>query len=710
MKNWNKKKITKQQVEELTKRYGIDPLTASIYARRGIIEGKDIQYFRETDRRFLHNPFEFTNMEDVVDRILQAQEEEEKVLIFGDRDVDGVTSTTILYEALTSLGIDVRWRLPLGNDGYGLNKAAIDEFIKDYGSLIITVDCGISNNEEIAYAASLGIDVIVLDHHNSPEVLPSPAIIIDPKVEGQGYPFCDISGAAVAFKVVSALRFSKSELYKQEICLLTVRPVNEAYTIDCLKVQNLVKKDFLSETIVPGTVSISKTRLLPFLQGQQIFVWDGATTSRLLKDCFGQGVEFNFLDIRPQVASVIPSVANMSLLKLSTFSKIARYNRDASGEIEGFFNIFVTFMEKQLASQFPQATAAQDRDLQLVALAALADIMPLKDENRILICHGIRAMESGKAREGVLELLSKQNLLGKRLSSVDLSWNIVPVLNAAGRLGKPELAVQLFIEKDPARRDALANDILELNRQRKELGNDAWNISLTHKNDCMEGYGGNLCVVIDKAINRGVSGILASRLVQTYGVPAIVVTVVEGTAIGSMRSCRGYDVTGFLDKLGDIFINHGGHNFAAGFSLEESRLEEFRELLRQYGPTIELGEQNENVEIDAEIPQEYLTPDLLKLVDSFEPYGEQNPELIFMSRHLRIADAMVMGKTEKQHLKLLLDCGKNKWPALFWGEAERLHRDFDKGDYIDILYQVNRNTFNGAESAQMILKDVRISE
>lgn len=710
MKNWNKKKITKQQVEELTKHYGVDPLTASIYARRGITEGKDVLYFRETDRRFLHNPFEFTNMEDVVDRILQAQEEEEKVLIFGDRDVDGVTSTTILYEGLTSLGIDVRWKLPLGNDGYGLNKAAIDEFIKDYGSLIITVDCGISNNDEIAYASSLGIDVIVLDHHNSPEVLPSPAIIIDPKVEGQGYPFCDISGAAVAFKVVSALRFSKSALYKQEICLLTVRPVNDAYTIDCLKVQNLVKKDFLSETIIPGTVSISKTRLLPFLQGQQIFVWDGATTNRLLKECFGQGVEFNFLDIRNEVATVIPSVANMSLLKLSTFSKIARYHKDQSGEIEGFFNIFVTFMEKQLASQFPAATAAQERDLQLVALAALADIMPLRDENRILIHHGIRSMENGKAREGVVELLSKQNLLGKRLSSVDLSWNIVPVLNAAGRLGKPELAVQLFIEKDPAKRDALANDILELNRQRKELGNEAWNIYLTHKDECMEGYGGKLCVVIDSKINRGVSGILASRLVQTYGVPAIVVTVVDGTAIGSMRSCRGYDVTGFLDSLGDIFINHGGHNFAAGFSLEETRLDEFRELLKQYGPTIELGEQNEQVEIDAEIPQDYLTPQLLTLVDSFEPYGEQNPELTFMSTHLRIADAMVMGKTEKQHLKLLLDCGKSKWPALFWGEAERLHRDFDKGDYIDILYQVNRNTFNGAETAQMILKDVRISE
>ncbi len=710
MKNWNKKPITRQQIQQLTAAYGLDPLTASIYARRGIVSGNDVQFFRETDKRFLHNPFEFTNMEDVVDRILQAAEEEEKVLIFGDRDVDGVTSTTILFEGLTALGIDVRWKLPSGNDGYGLNTQAIDDFIKDYGSLIITVDCGISNNNEIAYATSLGMDVIVLDHHNPPATLPSPAIIIDPKVEGQGYPFQDISGAAVAFKVISALRFSKSELYKQEICLLTIRPVNEAYTIECLKVQNLVKKDFLSETIIPGSISISKTRLLPFLSGQQIFVWDGETTGRMLKDCFGQGVEFNFMDIRPQVATLIPSVSAMSLLKVKTLSKIARYHKEQSTEIEGFFNIFVTFMEKQLEKQFPSHKEAEERDLQLVALAALADIMPLKDENRIFLRYGIKSMERGNAREGVLELLSKQNLLGKRISSVDLSWNIVPVLNAAGRLGKPELAVELFIEKDPAKRDALANDILDLNQQRKQLGVEAWSYAQEHKDDCLASYGGKLCVVIDERINRGVSGILASRLVQTYDVPSMAVTIVGDTAIGSMRSCRGYDVTKFLNKLGDIFINHGGHNFAAGFSLEKARLEEFKGLLEQFGPTIELDQQNEDIDVDAEIPHEYLKSDLLQLVDSFEPYGEQNPELLFMSRKLRISDAMIMGKTERQHLKLLLDCGGAKWPALFWGEADRLHRDFDKGDYIDILYQINRNTFNGAESAQMILKDVRISE
>ncbi|WP_318661431.1 DHH family phosphoesterase, partial [Treponema sp.] len=143
MKNWIKKEIQKESVIELTKKYSIDPLTASILTRRGITEGSDILYFLEDDLRFLHNPFLFNQMGDAVDRILDAKDEGEKVLIFGDCDVDGITSTTILYEYLKSLGIDVQFRVPEGDETYGMNKDAVDEFAKNYGTLIITVDCGI---------------------------------------------------------------------------------------------------------------------------------------------------------------------------------------------------------------------------------------------------------------------------------------------------------------------------------------------------------------------------------------------------------------------------------------------------------------------------------------------------------------------------------------------------------------------------------------
>ena len=716
MKNWIKKDVPKEVVKALCDTYGIEPLVASIMVRRGITEGKDIQYFLETDRRFAHSPFEFAAMSDVVDRIMQAADEGEKVLIFGDRDVDGVTSTTVLYDALTSLGIEASWRLPSGNDAYGLNRAAVDDFAAAYGTLIITVDCGISNNEEIAYAASLGMDVIVLDHHNPPPALPAPAdgsasavIIIDPKCADSGYPFADISGCAVAYKVAEALRFAQSELYKQEVCLLSVRPVNEAYTVECIKLQNLVKTGFLSETIIPGTLSISQTRLLPFLSGQQIFVWDGELTKRLLSAAFGSGVEFNLMDIRPEVAKVIPAVGALSLVRLKGLSRIARYNPAAATEIEGFYNIFVTFMEKRLAAESPAHAEASSRDLQLVALAALADIMPLVNENRIFLHHGIAAM-SAKPRAGLTELLSHQNMLGKRITSTELSWNITPALNACGRLGKPELAVELFLEADAAKRDGIAGQILALNQERKRLGGEAWSYATESAAQSLASHGGKLCAVYDERIHRGVSGIVAGRLVQQYGVPAIVMTQVDGTVIGSMRSCRGYDVTGFLGAMADIFINHGGHNFAAGFSLKKERLEEFKARLMQNAPLIELGaDEGETLVIDAELPPAYLKPDVLSVLDKFEPYGEANRELVFMSRALTVFDAQIMGKTDRQHLKLTLDAGSAKWPALFWGEADRLHRDVDKGDKVDVVYTLGRNVFNGVETPQLVLKDLRRS-
>ena len=217
---WVKKAISKEEVEKLKNKFSLDSLTASIFVRRGITSGKDILYFMEDDLRFQHNPFLFNSMEDAVDRILAAvpekdspKEEHEKVLIFGDKDVDGVTATTVLYDELCSLGIDVQYRVPEGDDAYGLSIQAVDDFAKQNGSLIITVDCGISNNAEIEHAADLGIDVIVLDHHNPKENIPSPAIILNAKLSDSGYPFEEISGCAVVYKVVSALRFSKSKWY-----------------------------------------------------------------------------------------------------------------------------------------------------------------------------------------------------------------------------------------------------------------------------------------------------------------------------------------------------------------------------------------------------------------------------------------------------------------------------------------------------------------
>ena len=710
MSEWVKKEISKSEVSELTKRFGINPLVASIFVRRGIKSGRDLLYYLEGDLRFQHNPFLFNSMEDAVDRILQAAEEKEKVLIFGDRDVDGVTATTVLYQGLESLGIDVRYRLPLGDDGYGLSMNAVDDFAKEYGSLIITVDCGISNIQEIAHAAELGMDVIVLDHHNPPEALPSPAIIVDAKTADSGYPFVDISGCAVAYKTVSALRFSRTKWYKMELCLLNARETEEGTVIECVKVRNLVPLSRLVETVVPGEKGIMDTRLPSYLQGQMILVWDEKNVASILENTFGHSAQFNCLDIRPEVAQVIPSVSNLPLSSLKKMSKLAKYGDHEATEIGGFYNIFVSYVNQSQKRENPGMVEQEEKDLQLVALAALADIMPMKNENRIFVSKAIESINSGKTRPGLLELMADVNLLGKRVNSTDLSWVLISNLNAAGRLGQPTLAAELFLSKDQKQREEVARKIVELNMQRKQLSADAQDYGIIQAKNSISNHDEKLCVVIDERINRGVTGILAGRLETSYHVPAIVVTFVDDVAVGSMRSCRGFSATAFLDRMADLFLNHGGHDAAAGFSFKREMLPDFEARLKRLSPDIQLESSSEGTyDVDAEIPLQFLTPDLLSVEDLFEPFGEKNEQLLFMSRNLPVVDAVIMGKGEKQHLKVIVDTGKNKWPCLFWNEGERLHRDFEVGDDIDILFHVERNVFNGMETAQLVLTDLRKS-
>ncbi len=709
MKTWNKKEVPREDVLALHNKYGVDALTASILCRRGITSGKDLMWFLENDFRFCHNPFEFTQMEDAVDRILAAKEEGEKVLIFGDRDVDGITATTVLYQQLKRMGIDVSRRLPAGDDAYGLSVQAVDDFAKNYGSLLITVDCGISNNEAVRHANELGISVIITDHHEAPENLPEADIIVNPKCKDSGYTFKDISGCAVAFKLAEALRFAKTEIYKQQICLMNVIPSEEnssEITVECVKLRNLVRRKKFSRTFRTGETSIAQSGLAEFLRGEQIFVWDKKTSASLLAQVFGSGVEFNMFDIREVASRIIPSLAGVSLEKLKSLSKIARYNPDATSDLDAFFNIFVTYINKKTEQAFPKNREFREKDLQLVMLAVLSDIMPLKDENRIFVRNGLDSINAGRARSGLVELLARQSLLGKKINAHDLGWNVLPVLNAAGRLGTPEQSLNLFLEESPDECDNLASIILDMNEQRKELENNAIDYLGGRPEKQAEKYGGKFCPVFDEKLNRGVIGRIAAVISQRIKAPAIAMTRVGDVFIGSMRSTRGVHCVEFLDKFGDIYINHGGHEGAAGFSLTAQNFEIFKSRFAAAVDTIQLGpDDTEIVDIDAELSPKYLTAGLMQLIDRFEPYGCENRELVFMTKNARIVNAQIMGKTQRTHLKLWLQIGNIKWPALWWGQAEKLGKEFNVGDCIDFLYNYQRNTFNGHEERQLIIVD-----
>ena len=704
---WVKKPVTKQQIEPLCNSFNITPLLASVFVRRGITEGRDLLYYLEDDLRFQHNPFCFSGMEDAVERILQAKEEGEKVLIFGDSDVDGVTSTAILYEQLVKMGIDVSWRLPLEDDGYGLNIAAIDDFAAQDGTLIITVDCGISNNDEIAHANDLGIEVIVTDHHNPPENLPEAIIIIDPKIEDSNYPFDGISGAAVAYKLVSALRFADTDFYGAEICILelTENQEEKCFYADCVKIKNLVKIKELHEKIVSGQTSIYDLKLPYFLQGQLIYSWDSKSTLTLLSQIFGRGIEFNLNDLRNEISQIIPAVRGKTATQVKALSQIAKYYGETS-ELMSIYNLYVTYCKKLISQKKPQQSADEQKDLQLVALAALADIMPMKDENRIFVRNGIASIKKLRPRAGLAELFNRLNINIEALTSTDLSWTVIPALNAAGRMGQSDLALKLLISENPREREQLANTIYDLNETRKNLVSEACYKVHETAEQSLAVHSNKLCICVDQCINKGVTGIVATRLMQDFNVPTIAITYENEICTGSMRSCRGFVATNFLDSLGDIYINHGGHNFAAGFSFYKENLEIFLNKVQAAASSVMLEDECSDIFVDAEIPPEHLTPENFSLIDTFEPCGAESPELILMTRKIKLIDTMVLGKKEPHHLKLILDTGKYKIPAMFWGQAERLKKDIQIGKYYDILYNMSRNYFNGTVTKQLIIKEI----
>jgi single-stranded-DNA-specific exonuclease len=400
----------------------------------------------------------------------------------------------------------------------------------------------------------------------------------------------------------------------------------------------------------------------------------------------------------------------MPLSRLKDMSKIARYGGRPATRIGSLYNIFVTYAQMELKRKIPDFVAQEERDLQLVALAAVADIMPLRNENRIFVRNALASIHAGRIRPGLLELMACHDLLGKKILSKDLGWTLTPCLNAPGRLGQGPLAAQLFTEQDARERERIAGKIRDCNNQRKQLSLDAEGYTAMEAEVSVEKHHGKLCLVIDERINKGITGSVAARIAERFDIPAMVVTFVEDMAVGSMRAARGVNVSDFLNRMAGIFTSHGGHVGAGGFSFSRERLAEFEAMVADLARKLELGEaKTDSYDIDANIPPNYLTPELFTISDRMEPFGEENPPLLFQTKGVKVSKAVTMGRGERLHLKLELDCGSYRWPAIFWGEGERLHRDFDVGDRLDLLYHIERNYFNGAEIPQIMIVDMRKS-
>ena len=699
---WNKKELVAEEVRNLAARYDLGLLESSILLRRGVADGEALLSYLEDDLRFTSNPFLFKDMEDVVDRLNGALDDDEAVLVFGDRDADGITSTVILVEGFEELGLNVQWRVPQGDDAYGLTLEAVERFAEEGGGLIVTVDCGISNTKEIERAGQLGIDVLVIDHHVAPEELPLALAIINPKIPGETYPFASLAACAVASKVVWALRFAATPLYNQRMCLFHARPTEDGLLVEAVRLVNLTERRRLRLVFNARSSSADLATLVTFLQDQEIFVFDEKVQVRLLRQLFGTGVEIGVFDLAPQIRQAFPTLAQLSFDEVKAKSRLPRY-RPETGDLDILVSLFTSSVYKA----YPALGTDFLPVLDLVALGTLADLMPLEGENRILVKLGMQTLNTTR-REGLRALLMKLKMLGKPLSTTDVSWSLTPVINAAGRLGCPEKAVELLLTKDETRRRALAVELEDLNHQRRQLGSTAWDQVLPAARLSFEALEGRMALVKDNTIPRGITGILASRLMNLMGVPALVITGQDGRFIGSLRANRGFETRRFLDAFADLFTDYGGHDQAAGFNFPEDRWVEFESRLKTILPGFPLGlEGADTLEVDADLPREFLKPDLLAVVDRLEPYGEGCRPLVFSCKGLSILSLDLVGKTGAQHVRLTLDGGTHKWPAIYWNALERLERgDFAVGNTVDVAFQLSRNFFQGQEKLQLTILDL----
>ena len=324
---WKIRQAAYEDIKALQDRFALNLISARILAGRGVCSPDKVRFWLENDISFLHNPFLFEDMEFFCDRILQAVEDNEKVRVFGDRDVDGITSTALLVTELRQMGLDASYTVPMGDEPYGMTPSSVKQAIKDGVTLAITVDCGISCISEIDYAQSHGLDVLVTDHHIPASDLPPASAIIDPKVTGCGYPFESLAGVGVVAKCIWAMRFAQSKFYRSPVILLHSYPGNDTVVIEAARIENLQVTGRIAEEVVPGTLPEHNSRLVKFLSsGTPIYVLDRDQEMLQLKKAFPKADIYTG-ELRDELQKALPGIRGKSLFALSQVSRFALYTQ-----------------------------------------------------------------------------------------------------------------------------------------------------------------------------------------------------------------------------------------------------------------------------------------------------------------------------------------------------------------------------------------------
>lgn len=541
-------KADRNLINKLSEKYRLLPEIVEILFMRDINDDQKIAHYLNPSKRDFHDPYLLTDMQAVVTRIRTAIEKRERVLIFGDYDVDGVSATAIMVKYFNSKGIDAQHFMPNRYiDGYGLSCNALDKIKEKFDpDLIITVDCGISCHDEVEYAKKLGIEVIVTDHHDIPDILPE-CLTLNAKLTNQDYPFHEICGTGMAFKVVQAL----------------------------------------------------------------------------------EGIDF--------------------------------------------------------AAQY----------LPIVAIATIADIVPLLDENRAMVMIGLRQMSH--APIGIVKLLEKLDI--RKPQASDISFKLAPKLNASGRLGDADKSLELYMTDDPARIEELINIILDFNIKRQDLCAQVYD-------ECKEELDANLhpenrCICIySKNWDSGILGIVSAKICEEYYRPTFLFSDVDGILTGSGRSIDGVNIHSCLKKTQDILESFGGHTMAAGLKLKVENFEQFKQNMQEILSTdfaADVFIPRKTFDMDLDLSQ--VTKEFVKQLDVLEPIGSDNPRPRFRIKFAR-ANATLM-KSYPNHLTMNLH--NTSAVGFNLGRYKNLMNEICTKQAI---VELQLDVYRGHESNKMFLKQI----
>ncbi|MDF2440053.1 MAG: single-stranded-DNA-specific exonuclease [Abditibacteriota bacterium] len=546
----------------------ISPVTAAILRARGYVTGSEVRAFLEPDSIGLQDPFELPDVKPAIVRLHRAIEDKEPFLVFGDYDVDGITSTAMLVRSLERLGAQVSARIPERRDGYDLSVQVVEDAHARGIGLILTADCGIRAFQAVERARELGIDVIITDHHEPDgHTLPKALAVINPKRDDSVYGFRELCGCGVAFKVMQAL---------------------------------------LEE------------------------FW-------------------------PKYAA-------------------------------GFAAKYVEF----------------------VAMATIADCMPLEGENRILAREGLRRL-AGTQKVGLQSLMqiARVQPSGDSLTGKHVSFGLAPRLNSAGRFDAAIKGLQLLMSSDESQCMRLAGELEEFNRERQNVTNKMLReaIELLHRevdltNDCA-------IVLAGHNWSRGMVGLVASRLVERYARPAIVLGLSDGMARGSGRSISSFDMVSVVDATRHLLQSGGGHKGACGVHFDQMDFDEFRDTaVKCANEKLTIGDLVPTVQADCAVDGSDLSPMLVRDLEKLEPCGKGNAEPVLVLENAQIVDGKSMGEGGA-HLKWKIKSGDRQFEAVWWRPGEKA-MGFGIGKRIDLCFVPELNIWNGNTTLQLNIKEARL--